>query len=101
MFRTIRDTVGTTPTDEALGACLDDLLDGKTGDRSGKLYGTRPRGLYDVRSARHRHQEVCRGRWPWEKGRLDDLELMERVEELGIQKITARQASEAADVRQR
>ena len=25
-----------------------------------------------------------------EKGRLDDLELMERVEELGIQKITAR-----------
>ena len=39
MFRTIRDTVGATPTDEALGACLDDLLDGKTGDRSGKLYG--------------------------------------------------------------
>lgn len=100
MFRTIRDTVGATPTDEALGACLDDLLDGKTGDRSGKLYGL-GHAVYTMSDPRAIVIKKYAAALAREKGRLDDLELMERVEELGIQKITARQASEAADVRQR
>ena len=39
MFRDIRAHVGTTPTDDALGAYLDQILDGEAGDRSGKIYG--------------------------------------------------------------
>ena len=89
MFRTIRDTVGATPTDEALGACLDDLLDGKTGDRSGKLYGL-GHAVYTMSDPRAIVIKKYAAALAREKGRLDDLELMERVEELGIQKIMAR-----------
>ena len=89
MFRTIRDTVGTTPTDEALGACLDDLLDGKTGDRSGKLYGL-GHAVYTMSDPRAIVIKKYAAALAREKGRLDDLELMERVEELGIQKVMAR-----------
>lgn len=89
MFRTIRDTVGATPTDEALGACLDDLLDGKTGDRSGKLYGL-GHAVYTMSDPRAIVIKKYAAALAGEKGRLDDLELMERVEELGIQKIMAR-----------
>ena len=89
MFRTIRDTVGATPTDEALGACLDDLLDGKTGDRSGKLYGL-GHAVYTMSDPRAIVIKKYAAALAREKGRLDDLELMERLEELRIQKIMAR-----------
>ena len=89
MFRTIRDEVGNTPTDEALGAMLDRLLDGEAGDRSGKLYGL-GHAVYTMSDPRAVVIKKYATALAKEKGRLEDLELMERVEELGIQKIMAR-----------
>ena len=89
MFRAIRDEVGSTPTDEALGAMLDRLLDGEAGDRSGKLYGL-GHAVYTMSDPRAVVIKKYAAALAEEKGRLDDLELMERVEELGIQKIMAR-----------
>ena len=86
MFRTIRDTVGATPTDEALGACLDDLLDGKTGDRSGKLYGL-GHAVYTMSDPRAIVIKKYAAALAREKGRLDDLELMWHVEQLRMRKM--------------
>ena len=89
MFRTIRDEIGNTPTDEALGGMLDRLLDGEAGDRSGKLYGL-GHAVYTMSDPRAIVIKKYAAALAAEKGRLDDLELMERIESMGIEKIMAR-----------
>ena len=89
MFRTIRDEIGSTPTDEALDGMLDRLLDGEAGDRSGKLYGL-GHAVYTMSDPRAIVIKKYAAALAAEKGRLDDLELMERIESKGIEKIMAR-----------
>ena len=89
MFRTIRDEIGSTPTDEALDGMLDRLLDGEAGDRSGKLYGL-GHAVYTMSDPRAIVIKKYAAALAAEKGRLDDLELMERIESMGIEKIMAR-----------
>ena len=89
MFRAIRDEIGNTPTDEALDGMLDRLLDGEAGDRSGKLYGL-GHAVYTMSDPRAIVIKKYAAALAAEKGRLDDLELMERIESMGIEKIMAR-----------
>ena len=89
MFRTIRDEIGSTPTDEALDGMLDRLLDGEAGDRSGKLYGL-GHAVYTMSDPRAIVIKKYAAALAAEKGRLDDLELMERIESMGIEKIMTR-----------
>ena len=89
MFRDIRAHVGTAPTDDALGAYLDQILDGEAGDRSGKIYGL-GHAVYTMSDPRAVVIKKYAAALARDKGRADDLELMERVEELGIRKIMTR-----------
>ena len=89
MFRDIRTHVGAAPTDDALGAYLDQILDGEAGDRSGKIYGL-GHAVYTMSDPRAVVIKKYAAALARDKGRADDLELMERVEELGIRKIMTR-----------
>lgn len=95
MFRMLKDELGGAPTDAALDDYLDRVLDGEAGDRSGKIYGlghavytiSDPRAVVIKKTATHLADV---------KGRLPDLELMDRIEQRGIEKIMARRRSPIA-----
>ncbi len=89
MFRAIRAGVSDLSSDAELKAFLEQLLDGRAGDRSGKIYGlghavytqSDPRAVTIKKYAREMAED---------KGLLEDFCLMERVEVLGIELIQAR-----------
>lgn len=89
MFRTLKEELGDAPTDAALGAYLDRLLDGEAGDRSGKIYGL-GHAVYTISDPRAVIIKNYAAHLAGDKGRAADLELMERIEALGIEKIMAR-----------
>lgn len=89
MFRDIREHIGDTPTDAVLGTYLDRILDGAVGDRSGKIYGL-GHAIYTMSDPRAVVIKKYATALAEEKGRADELELMERVEQLGIEKIMTR-----------
>ena len=89
MFRDIREHVGTAPDDTALDAYLDRILDGEAGDRSGKIYGL-GHAVYTMSDPRAVVIKKYAASLASAKGRLPDLELMERVEARGIEKIMTR-----------
>ena len=89
MFRDIREHVGEAPDDASLDAYLDRILDGEAGDRSGKIYGL-GHAVYTMSDPRAVVIKKYAASLVGAKGRLHDLELMERVEARGIEKIMAR-----------
>ena len=89
MFRDIREHVGEAPDDASLDAYLDRILDGEAGDRSGKIYGL-GHAVYTMSDPRAVVIKKYAASLAGAKGRLHDLELMERVEARGIEKIMAR-----------
>ena len=89
MFRDIREHVGEAPDDASLDAYLDRILDGEAGDRSGKIYGL-GHAVYTMSDPRAVVIKKYAAALARDKGRAGDLELMERVEELGIRKIMTR-----------
>lgn len=89
MFRDIKAHVGGSPTDEALGSYLDRILDGEANDRSGKIYGL-GHAIYTMSDPRAIIIRRYAAALAQSKGRLADLELMERTEKLGIEKIMQR-----------
>ena len=89
MFRSIKAHVGDTPTDATLGAYLDQILDGEAGDHSGKIYGL-GHAVYTMSDPRAVVIQKYATALAKDKGRAGDLELMERIEALGIKKIMAR-----------
>ena len=94
-FRAVRGELGATPSDAALGDCLDRLLDGSAGDGSGKIYGL-GHAVYtmsDPRAVVITHYAMSLAE---QKGRADDLILMERIEQMGIEKIMARRSRRIA-----
>ena len=89
MFRDIREHVGEAPDDASLDAYLDRILDGEAGDRSGKIYGL-GHAVYTMSDPRAIVIQKYATALAREKGRADELELMERIEQLGIPKIMTR-----------
>ena len=89
MFGDIRQHVGDTPTDAALGAYLDRILDGEAGDRSGKIYGL-GHAVYTMSDPRAVVIQKYAAALAESKGRGAELRLMERIEQLGKEKIMAR-----------
>ena len=95
MFRAVRGELGETPSDAALSDSLDRLLDGSAGDGSGKIYGL-GHAVYtmsDPRAVVIKHYAMSLAE---QKGRADDLILMERIEQMGIEKIMARRSRRIA-----
>ena len=89
MYRDICAHIGHTPDDAALGAYLDSILDGNVGDHSGKIYGL-GHAVYTMSDPRAIVIQKYAADLAREKGCLADLELMERIEQMGIEKITKR-----------
>ena len=89
MFSQLTGEIGTTPTDEALSGYLDAILDGSAGDRSGKIYGL-GHAVYTMSDPRAIVIQKYAASLAADKGRLPELELMERVEKMGIEKIMKR-----------
>jgi len=89
MFGHIKAEVKDYKDDDELRAYLLKLLDGRAGDESGKIYGL-GHAVYTVSDPRavaiKKHaRSLAAG-----KGRLEELELMESVERIGIELIMAR-----------
>lgn len=89
MFRQLKKNLGGAPSDKALGEYLDLLLDGEAGDRSGKIYGL-GHAVYTMSDPRAVIIKKYAADLAAAKGLKDDLELMERIESLGIRKIMSR-----------
>ena len=88
MFRYIKENVD--PHDDgSIKDYLSKLLDGQAGDRSGKIYGL-GHAVYTMSDPRAVVIKKYAASLVGAKGRLHDLELMERVEARGIEKIMAR-----------
>lgn len=94
MMRLLTAEIGTSPTDEALRAYLSRLLDGSAGDRSGKLYGL-GHAVYTLSDPRAEAVKTYARTVAAEKGRLDELELLERIETLGCALIAEKKRSDA------
>lgn len=95
MFHALKAEIGDTPTDGALDNYLERVLDGEVGDRSGKIYGL-GHAVYTISDPRAVIIKNYATHLAGDKGRLTDLELMERIEQRGIQKIMARKKSQIA-----
>ena len=89
MFRTLRAELGDSPSDADLGAYLDRLLDGSAGDGSGKIYGL-GHAVYTVSDPRAVVIKEYAMSLAEDKGRGEELRLMERIEQMGVEKINAR-----------
>ena len=95
MFQALVAEIGEEPSDAALSDYLDRVLDGSAGDGSGKIYGlghavytkSDPRAVIIKRYA----MDLAR-----DKGRAQDLILMDRVERMGIEKIMAKRRNPIA-----
>ena len=88
MFRYIKENVD--PNDDgAIRDYLNKILDGEAGDRSGKIYGL-GHAVYTMSDPRAVVIKKYAASLASAKGRLPDLELMERVEARGIEKIMTR-----------
>lgn len=88
-FRGIKEAVGETPSDEVLSKHLDDILDGNAGDGSGKIYGL-GHAIYTMSDPRAIVIKKYATQLADLKGRKNELELLTRVEEMGVKKVTAR-----------
>ena len=75
MFAELEAQIGKAPTDEALGAYLDAILDGAVGDRSGKIYGL-GHAVYTMSDPRTIVIQKYAAALAEQKGKLCDLELM-------------------------
>lgn len=89
MYRAIRAELGATPSDDDLGAYLDRVLDGSAGDGSGKIYGL-GHAVYTMSDPRAVIIKNYAMSLAEEKGRAEELRLMDRIERMGIEKIMAR-----------
>ena len=93
MFALLREALGNTPTDEALQDYLARLLAGTAGDGSGKIYGL-GHAIYTVSDPRALAVKKYARQVARQKGRLDELELMERVEDIGARLVMAHRGTD-------
>jgi citrate synthase len=89
MFGHIKADVSDYGDDDEIRAYLTKLLDGKAGDESGKIYGL-GHAVYTVSDPRAITIKKYARTLAADKGRLEELELMESVERIGIDLIMHR-----------
>ncbi len=95
MFRTLQEEIGAAPSDAALSDYLDRLLDGSAGDGSGKIYGL-GHAVYTMSDPRAVVIKQYAQSLAEDKGRGGDLQLMDRIERMGIEKIMAKRRNPIA-----
>ena len=86
MFGHIKSDVSNYNDDAELRRYLSELLDGRHGDESGKIYGL-GHAVYTVSDPRAVVIKKYARKLAADKGRLQELELMENVERIGIELI--------------
>lgn len=89
MLSHISENVKDFRDDEELTAYLEKLLDGSAGDRSGKIYGL-GHAVYTVSDPRAVAIKKYARSMAQEKGCLEELELIESVERLGVPMVCGR-----------
>ncbi len=94
MYRGIRENVADPFDDGQMRAYLSRLLDGTAGDGSGKIYGL-GHAVYTISDPRTVLLKKYAREVAEQKGRLEDLAVMERVETLGIPLLMERRKQNA------
>ena len=89
MFAHIKEDMTDTKDKKELRAYLEGILDKKCGDKSGKIYGL-GHAVYTMSDPRAMIIKKYARKLAEEKGRLDDLELMENIESIGTKVIMER-----------
>ncbi len=89
MFEDIKDNIKDYGNDEEVRAYLCKLLDGKAGDRSGKIYGL-GHAVYTISDPRAVLLKQFAVSAAEKQGRLEEFRLLESVERLGIPLIMER-----------
>lgn len=89
MFAHIKEDMTDTKDKKELRAYLEGILDRKCGDKSGKIYGL-GHAVYTMSDPRAVIIKKYARKLAEEKGRLEDLELMENIESIGTKVIMER-----------
>ena len=89
MFSHVKAEVSDIRDEDEIEHYLSELLDGKRGDRSGKIYGL-GHAVYTLSDPRAIMIKKHARRLAEEKGRLEDLELMEKIESIGAKLLRQR-----------
>ena len=89
MFRDIKAHVADPRDDDAVSAYLDRILAREAGDGSGKIYGI-GHAVYTQSDPRAEMIKAAARGMAERTGRLDDLELLERIERFGTEKVAAK-----------
>lgn len=89
MFCGVKEEMDDYRDDNELRKYLEALLDGRCGDRSGKIYGL-GHAVYTMSDPRAVLIKKYAGTLAESKDRMEDLELMERIEKIGSQVIMER-----------
>lgn len=89
MYRYIKETVHNPKDDGELRDCLSKLLDKEGGDQSGKIYGL-GHAVYTISDPRAVLLKRYAKTLAEQKGYLEEFELMEKIESLGIPLIMER-----------
>jgi citrate synthase len=88
MFRDIKSSVGTASEDK-LSRYLDKILDKEANDRTGIIYGL-GHAVYTASDPRAEIIKKYAVEMAAGTDKMEDFELMQRIEKLGIEKLTAR-----------
>ena len=86
MFDMIKGALGPNPTDAALKDYLSRMLNGEAGDGSGKIYGL-GHAVYTASDPREKLLKKYARSLADSSGNGEDLDLMERIEKLGIEQV--------------
>ncbi len=89
MIADILDHVKDPRDDDEVGAYLDRILEGEAGDGSGKIYGL-GHAVYTVSDPRAVMLKELIGEMAADRGYIQEYEVAERVERLGIPRLMAR-----------
>ena len=93
MFRYIKETVSNPKDEGAVQDCLARILNKEGGDKSGKIFGL-GHAVYTMSDPRAQLLKQYAKTMAEEKGFLEEFELIERVERLGIPMIMERRNSD-------
>ena len=97
MLSAIGQRVDADSSDDAIRACLADVLAGRLGDGSGKLYGL-GHAVYTMSDPRAVVIKRYAGALAQEKGRQAEMDLMERIERIGIELVSEKKGTCCANV---
>ena len=97
MLAAMRERIDPDSSDGAIRDCLADVLAGRLGDGSGKIYGL-GHAVYTRSDPRAVIIKRYAGALAQEKDRQAEMDLMERIERLGIELISEKRGATCANV---